>query len=141
MKRVVLLLGVFLFIAVFGAGMAVRLTESAEFCASCHIMDVHYQTWVHSSHREETNCNSCHVPDGLINKPLYKAKSGLADAYVFFIKGSPANIELKADSRKIIQNNCVKCHEILVSDIGKGDGLDCYHCHRTPHGDVINLVY
>jgi len=141
LKKMTLFLSILFLAIVFSAGAAVQLTESAEFCGSCHIMTAHYETWAHSSHREETNCNSCHVPEGLIEKPLYKAKSGLTDAYVFYIKGSPARLELKTDSRKIIQNNCIKCHSTLVREISKGDGLNCYHCHLSPHGKVKNLIY
>lgn len=142
MKRIVLLLGILAITAILGSALAVRFTEDAEFCSSCHIMNAAYQTWYHSAHRETANCNTCHVPKGLVSKPLYKDKSGLIDAYVFFIAGSPEGIHLKKDSEKIVQKNCVSCHATLVRMIGKGNGANCYHCHSyTPHGDVRNLVY
>lgn len=142
MKRIILILAILLVVAVLGAGLTVRFTESAEFCSSCHVMESAYQGWSHSSHREHTNCNSCHVPHQMVSKVFYKAKSGLTDAYVFFVLGAPKSINTKEDTQTIVQKNCVDCHSTLVREIGKGDGANCYHCHRnTPHGDVRNLVY
>lgn len=120
---------------VLTAALGVRYTESAGFCASCHVMRGSYETWFHSAHREVTNCNSCHVPQAMPYKLYYKAKSGAWDALIFYSGRAPADLRTKADSREIIQSNCVRCHQTLVREIGRGAGENCYDCHRfTPHG-------
>ncbi|HSH52035.1 MAG TPA: NapC/NirT family cytochrome c [Bacteroidales bacterium] len=40
------------------------LSDNPQTCINCHIMVPQYATWNHSSHREITHCNDCHVPQG-----------------------------------------------------------------------------
>lgn len=120
---------------VLAATLGVRYTENAAFCASCHVMRETYETWFHSAHRENTNCNSCHVPKTVFYKLYYKAKSGIWDALIFYSGRVPTVLRTKADTRSIIQSNCIECHATLVRTIGRGGGEYCFGCHRfTPHG-------
>src|SRR5512142_1117036 len=57
------------------------LSDSPQTCVNCHVMAPQYATWSHSSHREVTNCNDCHVPqDNFVKHWLFKAKDGLRHA-------------------------------------------------------------
>lgn len=49
---------------VVGAGVFVRVSESPQFCLSCHIMKPYYDAWEESSHKD-VNCLECHYPPTL----------------------------------------------------------------------------
>ena len=38
------------------------LGDDPSACVNCHIMQPYYATWDHSSHKNVTTCNECHVP-------------------------------------------------------------------------------
>ncbi|NLB93910.1 MAG: cytochrome c nitrite reductase small subunit, partial [Bacteroidales bacterium] len=63
------------------------LSDKPETCINCHIMAPQYATWGHSSHREWTNCNDCHVPhNNIFNTYYFKAMDGLRHATVFTLR-------------------------------------------------------
>ncbi len=127
------------------------LSDDPETCINCHVMTPQYITWSHSSHREVAVCNDCHVPhNNVVNKYFFKAKDGLRHATVFTLRNEPQVIFIKEDGKNVVQNNCIRCHEYLITD----DKLNafnvethhyrqqkiCWDCHReTPHGRVNSL--
>lgn len=127
------------------------LSDEPEVCMNCHIMAPQYTTWDHSSHRESATCIDCHVPhNNVFNKYYFKAKDGLRHATIFTLRNEPQVIFIREDGRKVVQNNCIRCHEYLITD----DRLrlntkefdrfrkerSCTECHReTPHGRVNSL--
>ncbi|MGE5421060.1 MAG: cytochrome c nitrite reductase small subunit [Chloroflexota bacterium] len=127
------------------------LTDKPEACTNCHIMAPQYATWYHSSHREKTHCNDCHVPhNNVANKYFFKAKDGLRHATMFTLRLEPQVIFIKDASREVIHKNCIRCHSGLLTDSkllaytnqthkGRMD-RKCWDCHReTPHGRVNSL--
>ncbi|HOS73233.1 MAG TPA: cytochrome c nitrite reductase small subunit [Bacteroidales bacterium] len=127
------------------------LGDKPETCVNCHIMAPQYATWSHSSHREKTNCNECHVPqDNIFRKYFFKAKDGLRHATVFTLRREPQVIFIKDEGRKVVHRNCIRCHEELLTDsklLARTTEThtfrmerDCTDCHReTPHGRVNSL--
>lgn len=127
------------------------LSDKSETCMNCHIMAPQYATWSHSSHREETNCNDCHVPhNNVLNKYYFKAKDGLRHATIFTLRAEPQVIFIKEAGQKVVQKNCIRCHEHLITDskmLTYGyinqcarEARQCWECHReTPHGSVNSL--
>jgi cytochrome c nitrite reductase small subunit len=127
------------------------LSDDPETCINCHVMTPQYITWSHGSHREVAVCNDCHVPhNNVVNKYFFKAKDGLRHATVFTLRNEPQVIFIKEDGKNVVQNNCIRCHEYLITD----DKLNafnmethhsrqqriCWDCHReTPHGRVNSL--
>ncbi len=82
------------------------LSDKPETCINCHIMAPQYATWNHSSHREWTNCNDCHVPhDYIINKYYFKAKDGLRHATIFTLRKEPQVIFIKEEGKNVVQQN------------------------------------
>jgi cytochrome c nitrite reductase small subunit len=83
---VIILLGIFtgLFLFAFYISKAPSyLSDKPSTCVNCHIMAPQYATWSHSAHREETNCNDCHVPhNNIFNKYYFKGKDGLRHATI-----------------------------------------------------------
>lgn len=127
------------------------LSDSPETCTNCHIMAPQYATWSHSSHREVTNCNECHVPhNNVFNKYYFKAKDGLRHATIFTLRAEPQVIFIKDAGREVVHQNCVRCHENVLTDnrmmaINKTFNDErkqryCWDCHReTPHGRVNGI--
>ena len=125
------------------------LSDDPKACVNCHVMTTHYATWMHSSHREKTNCNDCHVPhNNIFNKFFFKAKDGLRHTTVFTMRNEPQVIRIKEEGRAVVQQNCIRCHETQVNSVSasnvngdnykKGQGMLCSGCHRdVPHG-VLN---
>ena len=44
------------------------MTDNAEACVNCHIMQDQFSGWVKSSHRAVAVCNNCHTPPGVVAK-------------------------------------------------------------------------
>jgi cytochrome c nitrite reductase small subunit len=127
------------------------LGDNPQTCVNCHIMAAQYATWYHSSHREKTNCNDCHVPhNNSLNKYFFKAKDGIRHATIFTLRREPQVIFIKEAGREVVHKNCIRCHETLLTDsrllaynIATNEfrmGRKCWECHReTPHGRVNSL--
>ncbi len=127
------------------------LGDKPETCVSCHIMAPEYATWAHSSHREKTNCNDCHVPhNNVVNKYFFKAKDGLRHATIFTLRAEPQVIFIKEAGKEAVHKNCLRCHKELLTDTrlltynsnthNFRMERNCRECHReTPHGRVNSL--
>lgn len=127
------------------------LGEKPETCVNCHVMAPQYATWYHSSHREWTNCNECHVPhNNIFNKYFFKAKDGLRHATIFTLRKEPQVIFIKESGREVVHKNCIRCHKELLTDsrllsyntMTHESRMErkCWECHReTPHGRVNSL--
>ncbi|WP_020528632.1 cytochrome c nitrite reductase small subunit [Flexithrix dorotheae] len=127
------------------------VSDAPETCVNCHIMAPQYATWNHSSHREVTTCNDCHVPqDNVFRKYFFKGKDGLGHATVFTMRGEPQVIKMKEAGIAVVQENCQRCHQHENENVGllsvtreknlHGEGKLCWECHReVPHGRVKSL--
>ncbi len=127
------------------------LSDAPETCVNCHIMAPQYATWNHSSHRERATCNDCHVPhNNVFNKYYFKAKDGLRHSTMFALRLEPQVIHIKDAGKEVVQNNCIRCHEHLLTDnkmVKKSGSFQhhrtdrtCWECHReVPHGRVNSL--
>jgi cytochrome c nitrite reductase small subunit len=151
---VAVLLGIF-----FGLGFFVLyiskapsyLSDNPETCINCHVMNPQFNDWAHSAHRNVANCNDCHVPhDNVFSKYLFKAQDGLRHATIFTLRNEPQVIHIREAGKKVVQANCIRCHERVVSAGYLGSVLPGYHnhlkerscleCHReTPHSRVNGL--
>lgn len=126
------------------------LLDDPAACINCHIMIPQYTTWQHSSHARVATCNDCHVPhDNILHKYYFKAKDGSRHATLFTLRMEQQVIEITEPSRKVVQMNCVRCHEhvndkvhtlLSLRQIRQGEGKLCWECHReVPHGRVNSL--
>lgn len=151
---VIVLAGIFVGIGAFimkESNVVAYLSDDPRACINCHVMTPEYITWDHSSHREVATCNDCHVPhDNIFNTYYFKAKDGLYHASIFTMRMEPQAITMREPSERVVQQNCIRCHEQQVTDakmVGfvekhKEDRLDrtCWECHQeTPHGSVKSL--
>ncbi len=122
------------------------LSDDPRACINCHIMAPQYANWIHSAHRETAVCNDCHVPHQTIfHHYLFKAMDGTRHSYVYTFRLEPQTITMHAMGRKTVQDNCMRCHETLLSRTAMGHQPKdqqrlCWECHRhTPHGRVKSL--
>lgn len=83
-------------------------------------MDTAYESWFHTGHKEWAACNDCHTPHDLIPKYIIKAESGYHHVTAFTFGTYPVNIRAKEESRAIIQENCIRCHEATVANVADG---------------------
>ncbi|MEE4215743.1 MAG: cytochrome c nitrite reductase small subunit [Bacteroidales bacterium] len=151
---VIILLGIFTGFALFVLHISKApsyLSDRPEACTNCHIMAPQYATWSHSSHREWTHCNDCHVPhNNFVNKYYFKANDGLRHATIFTLRNEPQVIQIRHAGIDVVQDNCLRCHEQIghgFKYLG-GDSRQyeefterlCWDCHReVPHGRVRSL--
>src|SRR3989339_617808 len=151
---VILALGVFT--GLFGFSFYVSkawsyLSDDPKTCVNCHIMAPQYATWTHNSHRQYANCNDCHVPhNNVLNKYFFKARDGMRHSYMFTLRLEPQIVHIKEAGQRVVQNNCIRCHENLLTDEpvlsqtleAHHNRMDrqCWSCHReTPHGRANSL--
>jgi cytochrome c nitrite reductase small subunit len=86
--------------------------------------------------------------DNPFRKLYFKANDGLRHATIFTLRKEPHSIYIREPGRRVVHENCVRCHESLFSD---GPGRpeqamalmrerECLDCHRyTPHERVNSI--
>lgn len=151
---VIIVLGIFTGLSLFSIHISRApsyLSDKPKTCINCHVMTPMYQGWAHSAHREVATCNDCHVPHtNPVSHYWFKAKDGLRHATIFTMRAEPHVIQIKEASAGVVQQNCIRCHNNLLST-NKLDNYSkthyqhrtdrrCWDCHRsTPHGRVNSL--
>ena len=112
------------------------LTNDAEACANCHVMNEQFSGWTRSSHRSVAVCNDCHVPHDFVGKYYTKARNGFWHSYYFTTGTFVEPIRATPTSRKIAEANCRRCHDPIVTAMGTpahaGDSdISCVRCHGS----------
>lgn len=145
-----IMLGLFFFLFYISKAYS-YLSDNPETCVNCHIMAPQYATWSHSSHRQYTTCNECHVPhDNVFNKYFFKAKDGIRHATMFALRMEPQVITILDAGKRVVHQNCIRCHSALLTQSNPLASLKnrdvhttervCWECHReVPHGRVNSL--
>lgn len=140
------------------------LSDDPKACVNCHIMQEQYDAWTHASHGRVATCNDCHVPHSSVLAKYYvKAEHGYRHSKGFTFQDFHEPIRITPDSRRVVVDNCVRCHQSIGDDLtvhaktkggvlsglfgvkatsegmpwgaGGSVGADCLHCHaRVGHG-------
>jgi cytochrome c nitrite reductase small subunit len=128
------LVGVGLFTFGYGEGHA-YLSNDPAACTNCHIMQPQYDSWLNSSHQAQATCNDCHLPRGLLTKLVAKADNGFFHSWAFTFQDFHEPIQIKPRNLRILQANCVACHETTVTHLladTLGDvSTGCFTCHHS----------
>ena len=145
--KIVLIIGLAALAIVLAVGMyatefTVYLGNDPTTCNNCHVMDAVYEGWYHAGHQSWATCVDCHTPHNIVLKYLYKAKSGMNHVTMFTLNHIPEPLRAAEDTQRIVQANCIRCHEETVSEVADGvmdpestGDRYCYECHRTvAHG-------
>lgn len=124
-----ILMGLFLFLF-FGPPGLYHQASTPEFCASCHVMEYQHDAWLkHADHRH-LDCIECHLPnDNFVNHIFWKGYDGTKDVIFFFGRLYADDLTISAHGRQTVQDNCVRCHAEMVSQM-MTDARDCWDCHR-----------
>jgi cytochrome c nitrite reductase small subunit len=109
------------------------LTDNPAACANCHIMQEHYDGWIHASHRTAAVCNDCHTPAGFLAKYMAKASNGFWHSFAFTTGRFPEPLTIGARNQAITEQACRTCHRAIVEAIEgphrDGPTLSCTRCH------------
>ena len=129
------LLGVGLYTFRYAEGLS-YLSNDPKACINCHIMREHHDSWMRSSHRMAATCNDCHVPHTFPEKYLVKLENGWNHSRAFTLQNFPEPIRISKKNLAILEENCVHCHQVLMSGVAAHEGiskngLSCMDCHRT----------
>jgi cytochrome c nitrite reductase small subunit len=131
--------GIGAFTFVYAKGFS-YLSSDPRACVNCHIMTEQYNAWIKSGHRHAATCVECHLPHAGIGKWVAKADHGFRHSTAFTLQNFKEPIEITPRDRRIVRENCARCHADFV-DAVTGNALrgepDCLHCHgRAGHGSV-----
>ncbi|MCM8794563.1 MAG: cytochrome c nitrite reductase small subunit [Candidatus Omnitrophica bacterium] len=105
-------------------------------CMNCHIMREHYDSWAKGSHHAAAGCNDCHVPHGFPAKYIAKMDNGFNHSVKFTLQNFEEPIRIRPVNLARLQQNCIDCHEMAVSEIAAHQDVDdkearCTDCHRS----------
>ncbi len=103
-------------------------SDSPGFFSGCHVMESH-TAFLHSGAHRRNRCVDCHLPnENLATHYIWKSIDGMKDAIFFYSGHTPERIKLSEHGAKVLQTNCIRCHEELVSPINTEQ--KCWSCHR-----------
>jgi cytochrome c nitrite reductase small subunit len=131
--------GVGAFTFVYAKGFS-YLSADPRACVNCHVMNEQYEAWLKGGHRHAATCVECHLPHEGLAKWMAKADHGFRHSAAFTLQNFKEPIEITARDRRMVQENCVRCHAEFVHDVLANAGparqaIDCMHCHAgAGHG-------
>ena len=109
-------------------------SDDSETCMNCHVMREQFDSWNRSSHHAVATCNDCHTPHNFFGKYYVKAKNGFHHSLAFTTGRYPNNIRIKSSNARVARQNCVDCHQVMVSAMHRSDAgeeLSCVSCHGS----------
>jgi cytochrome c nitrite reductase small subunit len=133
-------LGVYTFGYAEGASY---LSNRAEACANCHVMQEHLDAWTKSSHGKFATCNDCHAPHTFVGKYYCKARNGFFHSLAFTTGNFPDQILMHEYNHRVVEDNCRHCHADLTHQMdplpgpdGKVEATSCLRCHADVGHDT-----
>jgi len=140
-----LLVGTGAFTFRYAEGLSYFSTDP-KACANCHIMNPQYDSWQKSSHHGVATCVDCHLPHTFFAKYMAKAENGYHHSKGFTLQDFHEPIMIKGKNQRILQHNCVECHDDMVHELFRRDDTDpdavsCVHCHASVgHGSLPTSI-
>lgn len=115
------------------------LSDDPAACVNCHVMQEQFDGWNNSSHKAVATCNDCHTPHTFLNKWLVKGLNGWNHSKAFTLGNFPNPIRIRPFNAKVALNNCIDCHEGVISQTSLPElhaDQSCVSCHgNVGHGD------
>jgi cytochrome c nitrite reductase small subunit len=109
------------------------LSSDPRACVNCHVMNDEYAAWLKSGHRHTATCVECHLPHAGVAKWLAKGEHGFRHSVAFTLQNFKEPIEITRRDRRIVADNCWRCHAELVHALPAS--VDCLRCHAgAGHG-------
>ena len=120
---------VVLLFLLFGPPQLLARSDSPAFCGSCHVMESQFEAWSHTGAHRRKQCVDCHLPNENTGiHYLWKGIDGLKDVVLFYSGQVPERIRITEHGVKVLQKNCIRCHEQTVMRIDPD--RKCWDCHR-----------
>jgi cytochrome c nitrite reductase small subunit len=116
-------------LVLFGKPDSQGTSNASSYCIRCHVMQSEYEAWMHSGAHRRKECVDCHLPNE--NKAvhyLWKSIDGVKDLIVFHSGRIPEQIKISSHGEKVLQSNCIRCHETTVMLMDQE--RKCWNCHR-----------
>ena len=116
------------------------LSNNPATCANCHVMNDQYDGWAKASHHALATCNDCHLTHSFPKYYVEKGIHGWNHSKAFTLEDFHEPIMIKESDSRILQGNCLRCHESMVHEIVGGNtsensSVKCVTCHRqVGHG-------
>jgi len=105
-------------------------TSGPEYCNSCHVMNEQYEAWFMTGLHRNIKCIDCHLPHSSgVRYFVWKGLDGMKDLVMFHSGVYSEKIGISGHGKKIVMENCLRCHEGMVSVMNTED-RDCWSCHR-----------
>jgi cytochrome c nitrite reductase small subunit len=124
----ILAAGLGLFLA-FGPPRLFAKTSTPEFCGSCHVLQPEYEAWFHAGAHKRVACVDCHLPNDTFPRHIFwKSVDGIHDLMRFNLGQVHEYIRLSARGQNVVKENCLRCHEELMSRVS--EDRQCWSCHR-----------
>jgi cytochrome c nitrite reductase small subunit len=141
-KSIVIGIGVvvvLLALGAFGPGAITAVGAEPNFCATCHVMDKNVSSFKasESAHHGVLSCTDCHLPNGGAGLEGWTShySTGIRHVSTTVQGKTPASLELTEEARKILVDNCVRCHA-GQEHIQQNGRTACLTCHANdPHGE------
>jgi cytochrome c nitrite reductase small subunit len=133
--------GVGLFTFNYAEGLS-YFSSDPRACINCHIMNEQYDSWTKASHHAVAVCVDCHLPHDTLPRLLAKADNGYHHSMGFTLNDFHEPIMIKPRNLRIVQENCLNCHQDMVHALVAGATTDaqavsCIHCHASVgHGAI-----
>jgi len=118
------------------------LSNDPKACVNCHIMNDEYNAWTKASHHAIATCNDCHLTHTFFQYYFEKGLNGWNHSKAFTLENFHEPIMINERNSRILQGNCLRCHEELVHEIVAGNKTDissvkCVSCHmNVGHGPL-----
>lgn len=126
---VLVVAGVLAIFLAFGPPGIYAKTETPEFCGSCHVLQVQYETWFHSGAHARISCVDCHLPnDTFVRHLTWKTLDGLKDWLAFHMGRVSEPIKISDRGAGFVRENCLRCHGEIMSRVN--EERHCWVCHR-----------
>ena len=125
-----ILIGISGYTFIYARGYSYML-DDPKACVNCHVMRDNYNAWIISSHRN-VECNGCHTPHNFVMKYLVKAQNGFNHSWEFTM-GAPDVIRIESGSSEVVEQNCIRCHQEMISGVfiqTHADRKKCFDCHK-----------
>jgi len=117
------------FFLLLGPPKLLAKDDKPGLCVSCHVMESAYEAWIHAGAHRRNYCVDCHLPhENMPSHYAWKAIDGFKDMVVFYSGSVPDHIKISSHGEKVLQANCIRCHEVAVTMIDKD--RKCWECHK-----------
>lgn len=127
---IVLILGIFFY---SGSSLAMKSTDQASFCSSCHVMNQQTRTYYDSTHAS-ISCNECHAPQQTGAKLLFKTVAGTSHVTKNISGDVRDVIHTTLNTKEVVNQNCLSCHTMTNKNVVLDAKKYCTDCHRQiPH--------